>query len=185
MVGILTNVPKTKQKRKDLKKTAGHTQPAALSEDHVVARAKALAEPLCVSEGLELVHLEFQREPGGRTLRIYIDKPGGVVVDDCVAISRQLSDLLDVGLVLEGAYNLEVSSPGINRPLGKHSDFDRFKGHQAKIKLARPVDGQKNFQGVLLGTTHERVKLQVVDRTVVVDFNNIAKAQLINYNGES
>jgi ribosome maturation factor RimP len=118
-------------------------------------------------------------------MRLYIDKPGGVMLDDCVAISRQLGDILDVGLALEEAYNLEVSSPGRNRPIGKHSDFERFKGQRAKIKLLEPVDGQKNFQGVLLGTTPERVHLQIVDRTVVIDFNSIAKAQLINYNGES
>ncbi len=83
-----------------------------------------IAEPLCLSEGLELVHIEFQREQAGRTLRLFLDKPGGVTLDDCVNISRQLSDLLDVSLDEETPpYNLEVSSPGVPRPLGKISDL--------------------------------------------------------------
>jgi ribosome maturation factor RimP len=90
----------------------------------MVAKVWRLAEPLCLSEGLELVHVEYQREPAGRTLRIYLDKPGGVTLDDCVNISRQLSDLLDVGLETEAPYRMEVSSPGIQRPLGR---LERFR----------------------------------------------------------
>ena len=154
------------------------------SEAHVRAQVLALAEPLCTAEGMELVHLEFQRESGGRTMRLYIDKPGGVMLDDCVAISRQLGDLLDVSLAIDEAYNLEVSSPGINRPLGKLSDYERFKGEQAKIKLAHAIDGRKNFQGILSGTEQEKIVLKVEDQRIVIDFNDIARAQLINYNGE-
>ncbi len=147
-------------------------------------QVKNLAEPLCEAEGMELVHLEFQREPRGRTMRLYIDKPGGVKLDDCVAISRQLSDLLDVSLAIDETYNLEVSSPGINRPLTKLNDFERFQGQSAKIKLTRAIAGRKNFQGVLVGTEQEKITLQVDEQPIVIDFNDIAKAQLINYNGE-
>ncbi len=133
---------------------------------------------------MELVHLEFRRESSGRTLRVYIDKPGGVKLDDCVAISRQLGDLLDVSMAIEEAYNLEVSSPGVDRPLTKLTDFERFKGKQAKIKLARAIEGRKNFQGVMVATEQAMITLQVDEQQIVIDFNDIAKAQLINYNGE-
>ena len=150
----------------------------------IKAQVQKLAEPLCVAEGMELVHLEFQRESSGLTLRLYIDKPGGVRLDDCAAISRQLGDLLDVGLDIEAAYNLEVSSPGINRPLSKRIDFERFQGEQAKIKLVRMIAGRKTLQGILAGTDQEKIVIEVEDQRFVIDFNDIAKAQLINYNGE-
>ena len=154
------------------------------TEARIRAQVLALAEPLCTAEGVELVHLEFQRESSGRTMRLYIDKPGGVRLDDCVVISRQLGDLLDVGLDIEEAYSLEVSSPGVNRPLGKLSDYERFKGQLAKIKLAQRVDGRKNWQGTLAGIEQEKIVLKVEDQRIVIDFNDIARAQLINYNGE-
>ena len=175
--------PKHKKKRHAVKDMAGQNRVKALN-DKIYAQVKGLAEPLCEAEGMELVHLEFQRESGGRTMRLYIDKPGGVRLDDCVAISRQLGDLLDVSLAIEEAYHLEVSSPGINRPLTKLTDFERFQGAQAKIRLTRAIDGRKNFSGVILGTAQETILLQVDDQRIVLAFSDIAKAQLINYNGE-
>jgi ribosome maturation factor RimP len=137
-------------------------------------------EPLCESEGFELVHVEFQRETTGRILRLYIDKPGGVTLNDCVYVSRQVSDLLDVTLDDVGAYNLEVSSPGIDRPLGKMSDYDRFKGNTVKIKTARPVNGRKNFTGMLAGITEGMVFLKIAEDTLQIPFENISRARLIN-----
>lgn len=151
----------------------------------IAAQASALAGPLCESLCLELVHIEFQREPGGRVLRIYIDKPGGVVLDDCVNVSREMGDLLDVGLEESGAYNLEVSSPGPERPLGKKTDFERFAGHRAKIRLARPMEGQRNFQGTLLGVSDDQVRLETRDKTVFIPWESISRARLINHNGDS
>jgi len=175
---------KPKKRRHATKPGSGPIRALTANEELIRAHVKDIAEPLCEAEGMELVHLEFHREPSGRTLRLFIDKPGGVRLDDCVAISRQLSDLLDVSLAIEGAYNLEVSSPGINRPLTKLTDFDRFQGKQAKIKLTHAIEGRRNFQGVVLGTEREMITLQVDNQTVVIDYNDIAKAQLINYNGE-
>ena len=128
------------------------------SEEKTLARVKELIEPLCETEGMELVHLEYQREASGRILRLYIDKPGGVTLEDCVFISRQSGDLLDVYLANMGAYKLEVSSPGVCRPLGKKIDFERYKGNQAQIRTAAPINGQKNFKGVILGISDEMVK---------------------------
>jgi len=143
-----------------------------------------LAEPLCNAEGAELVHVEYQREPGGLTLRLFIDKPGGVTLDDCVAISRQLEDILDVHLRDVPPYRLEVSSPGIDRPVGKLEDYIRFQGRRAKIRVGTAVNGRKNFTGVLAGVAGERIQLQVDKETFSLDFYDITRARLINYNGE-
>ena len=151
----------------------------------VIVASKALAEPLCESEGLELVHLEYQREPGGWIMRLYIDKPGGITLDDCVNVSHQMNDLLDVHLDEIGPYNLEVTSPGPDRPLAKMQDFERFKGNPAKIRTIRPYEGQKNFKGVLMGLSGAQVKLLVGEETVQILLKDISKARLINFTGES
>ena len=155
-----------------------HTKDFLLQVCHIV-------EPVCESDGLELVHVEYQKEPAGRILRLYIDKPGGVTLDDCAAISRQVSDLLDIYIERETSYRLEVSSPGINRPLGKVDDFNRFKEHPVRIKTFRPLDGQKNFNGILMGIEDSRVNIMVNDQPVAIDIGNIAKARIIKHIGES
>ena len=150
----------------------------------LVASVTRLVEPLCNTERLELVHVEYQREPGGLTLRVFIDKHGGVSLDDCVSISRQLEDILDVHLQDVPPYRLEVSSPGIDRPVGKLEDFIRFKGKQAKIRVGTAVNGRKNFTGILAGVIGERIQLQVDKETFSLNFNEITRARLVNYNGE-
>ena len=147
--------------------------------------AKALAVPVCESEGMELVHLEYQRESSGWIMRLYIDKPEGVMLDDCATISRQMNDLLDVHLEDIGPYSLEVTSPGPERPLGKVQDYDRFKGNQVKIRTIQPYEGQKNFTGVLMGLSGEQVSLQVGAEIVQILLKDISKARLTNFSGES
>jgi ribosome maturation factor RimP len=149
-----------------------------------IAQIWTLVEPLCESEGFELVHVEFQSEAGGRILRLYIDKPGGVTLNDCVEVSRQVSDLLDVALHEPGRYGLEVSSPGLDRPIGKRRDFDRFKGNTIKIKTARPVNGRKNFKGLLCGVAAGKVRLEIDGTPFEIPFEDISRARLINL-GES
>ncbi|NNG02205.1 MAG: ribosome maturation factor RimP [Desulfobacteraceae bacterium] len=144
-----------------------------------------IAEPLCTSAGMELVHVEYQREAGGRTLRIYLDKPGGVTLDDCAVFSRQLSDLLDVGLDTDLSYRMEVSSPGPDRPLGKPADFKRFKGSKARIKMKVPVDGKKTFTGRILGIEENEIELSGSSGTIRIKYESIKKARLVNYNGEN
>lgn len=144
-----------------------------------------MAEPLCSAEGIELVHVEYQREPGGLTLRVYLDKSGGVTLDDCVDISRQLEDLLDVHLQEVPPYRLEVSSPGLERPVGKLKDFIRFKGQRARIRVGTAVGGRKNFTGVLTDVVDETIRLQMDKEMVSLNFNDITRARLINYNGEN
>jgi len=153
--------------------------------DAVVVHVWQLAQPLCSGEGVELVHVEYQREHGGRILRIFLDKPGGITLDDCAAISRQLGDILDVGLKSEASYRLEVSSPGMPRPLGKLDDFKRFKGQRVKIKTSQPVDGQKNFSGILEDVSGSTVYLKGEHHSVAIAFTDIAKAHITNINGEN
>ena len=143
-----------------------------------------LVEPHCRYDGLELVHVEYQGEPGGKILRLYIDKPGGVTLDDCVQLSRSLGDLLDVNLDDIGQYRLEVTSPGPNRPVSKKQDFERFKGHPIKLKTIRPLDGRRNFSGVLMGIADDQVKLSLGDQMVLIPFESIQRANLKAQNGE-
>jgi len=132
------------------KKRKGSTPKKRLSEPdrftqknsvNIIAKVHDLAVSLCNAEGIELVHIEYQRESCGRVMRVYIDKPGGVSLGDCSNISRQLSDLLDVYINSDEAYSLEVSSPGTDRPLGNKVDFQRFKGNLAKIRTHIAVEG--------------------------------------------
>ena len=150
----------------------------------IVEETFRLAQPLCEAEGLELVHVEFQREPGGLTLRFYIDRPGGVSLDDCVAVSRQVEDILDVHLQDFPPYRLEVSSPGIDRPMGRFEDFVRFEGREAKIRVSTAVDGRRNFTGILAGASGETIRLQIDKEIISLNFNDITRARLINFNGE-
>jgi ribosome maturation factor RimP len=155
------------------------------TREDVIALVKKLTEPLCRAEGMELVHVEYQRETGGWVLRIYIDQPGGVSLEDCARTSRQIGDLLDISLENIGPYHFEVSSPGIDRPLGKEQDYERFEGNIARIRTSKPIAGQKNFKGVLSGLTDGDVKLLVGEKTVVIPFEKITRARLINYNGDN
>jgi ribosome maturation factor RimP len=147
-------------------------------EKWIVSQARPLAESLCDAEGLELVHLEYLRERGGRVMRLTIDKPGGVTLEDCAAVSRELGDVLDVHLPDIGRYHLEVSSPGPRRRISREADFERFRGHRAKIRTLNPINGQKNFSGVLEGLSAGAVTLNTGQATVAIAIDAISKAYL-------
>ncbi|MFC1811079.1 ribosome maturation factor RimP [Thermodesulfobacteriota bacterium] len=176
-----------KSKRKKIKAKGPESRTkkyASESKEVIIARVMEFIEPLCEAEGMELVHVEYQRERGGKILRLYIDKPGGITLDDCVDINRQAGDVLDVNLENTGPYSLEVSSPGSDRPLGKQVDFERFKGKIAKVKTTQAIEGKKNFTGVLQGISGGMVKLLVDDKTVDIPLREISKAHLVNYRPE-
>ena len=136
---------------------------------------QALLERTLAGLGYELVDLE--RSGKGRILRVFIDKAGGVNVDDCAAVSHHLNRLLPVEGV---AYDrLEVSSPGLDRLLKKERDFVRFAGQKARIKLRVPVDGQRNFVGVLRETRAGKVELEIDGKLVSLDLDNLEKARLV------
>lgn len=171
------------KKRYKTKPTA--TPRAPIARGLVLDQVRELAEPLCAAEGLELIHTEYQREPAGWVLRIYIGKSGGVTIEDCALVSRQMGDLLDIKLGTDIPYTLEVTSPGPDRPLSKLEDFNRFAGHTARIRTQHDLGGQKNFTGVLLGTMGEYV-LHILDtETVAIPYREITKARLVNYNGDN
>lgn len=150
------------------------------SSQKIIETIEGLAAPLCSAHALELVHIEYQREPVGRILRIFIDHLEGITLDRCSVFSRELSDLLDVYLDVPEKYTLEVSSPGLERPLSKPRDFERFQGKMAKIRLTATIDGQKTFTGVLQGVSGENVILQTQMKEVSLPFSQIAKAHLVN-----
>ena len=141
----------------------------------------ALFEPVIQSMGYQLVGIEFQGSTQHGTLRVYIDHENGIGVDDCVAISRQIGAILDVEDPIQQAYDLEVSSPGINRPLFKAQDYEQFCGHSAKIKMAVALDGRKNFRGVLQGVTGSKsVQIMVDNESYDLLISDIAKANLVD-----
>ena len=169
-----------KKKKHHLKRGSGpkNGRHSPVNQKKIADQVKALARPVCESEGLELIHVEFQRESGGRILRLYIDKPEGINLDDCVIISRQLGDIIDVNLGDIGPFNLEVSSPGPSRPLASKEDFNKFKGNRVKIKTNRSINGQRNFKGVLLGISSGQVNLQIDENIVAIPNQDILKARL-------
>lgn len=125
--------------------------------------------------GYELV--DFERSGKGKLLRVYIDKPGGINVDDCAGVSNHLSRVLAVeGIDYD---RLEISSPGLDRPLRKEQDFVRYAGHKARIKLRVPVAGQRNFIGVLRDTRAGKVEIEVEGKMVSLDLANLDRARLV------
>ena len=137
-----------------------------------------IVEPVVVAEGLDLVDVEFRREKPGWILRLYIDREDGVTIDDCSQISKQVSLLIDVNDLIVHPYTLEVSSPGLNRPLKKEEDFIKFKGKMVKVILSDSMDGQRNYRGKLLGLGEGVVRVDVGGKVVSLPFNKIAKANL-------
>jgi ribosome maturation factor RimP len=178
-----------KGKKKNIKRQSLTHDPIKAEAVHeerrnIIEQVEKIAKPLCIAEGMELVHIEYQYEPGGLVMRIYIDKPGRVTLDDCVLISRQLNDLLDIHLEGNAAYSLEVSSPGSDRPLTGIDDFQRFRGELARIKTMEPIEGRRNFKGVLAGTSDGNVNIKVENRVFSIPCKGIKRARLVDYNGD-
>jgi ribosome maturation factor RimP len=143
-------------------------------------RVAELAEQLATSIQMEVVLIEIKGEGGRSIVRAYIDKPDGVTLEDCERFSKRFSVLLDVEDVIPFSYTLEVSSPGINRPLVKESDFQRFCGKDARIRIRRPLEEQSNFRGKIVGVTEGRLELEVVSgKRIEIALIDIEKANLI------
>src|SRR5882672_7786226 len=142
-----------------------------------MASVEAKVEPAVTGMGYELV--DVQASNGGRMLRVFIDKPGGgITVDDCAAVSRQLTRVLPVeGVAFE---RLEVSSPGLDRPLRKAGDFSRFAGQKAEVRMRTPdATGRRRFVGVLRGAEDGQVKVEFDGQTVALALDDIDRARLI------
>jgi len=148
-----------------------------------------LFEPVVSGLGFDLIEIEHFPNPKHGVLRLYIDtpegtvgedgKPKGVVVNDCSAVSRQISALIDVEDPVRGQFNLEVSSPGLDRPLRRLQDFQRFIGALVKIKTVMPMEGQRNFKGRLLAATEEVLVLETDKEELSVPMNAVEKARIV------
>jgi ribosome maturation factor RimP len=149
------------------------------NQTQIRQQVEQLAEALVASEGMELVDLEYRREGRRWMLRLFIDKDGGVTLDDCASISRELGDLLDVKDVIPQAYVLEVSSPGLNRRLRRKKDFSRFAGQKVRLRLVAPIDGRRKIVGELEGIEDETVIVVAPEGRCSVALKDIAKANLI------
>ena len=145
----------------------------------VLKEIERLIEPVLEEMGIELVDLEYLSGQGRRVLRIYADRPTGINLDDCVAVSREIGPLLDVKDLLKQHYVLEVSSPGLDRPLKKESDFLRSIGRKVKIKTAVPLKGRRNFSGILQSFENGMLQLELDNSVVQVPMESVSKANLV------
>ena len=142
-------------------------------------KTEELITPFVEDKGYELVDVEYVKEGGNWYLRAYIDKPGGITVDDCEVISRSLSDKLDEEDFIEGAYILEVSSPGLGRPLKKEKDFVRNMGQEVELRTYRAIEKQKEFRGILDAYDKSSITLEVEEgEKLVFDRSNVALVRL-------
>ena len=146
--------------------------------DRLLATIQGFVDPLLNDMGMELVEVQFRREGPGWVLRFFIDKEGGITIDDCAAVSREVSAYLEVEDLISHAYHLEVSSPGLERPLKKKTDFMRFADRLVRIKLREPLGEQKVLIGTLLGLEEDAVVLELDKETVRIDLENISRARL-------
>ncbi len=142
------------------------------------ARTEELLMPIIEANQFELVDVEYVKEAGTWYLRAYIDKPGGITIDDCELVSRSLNEKIDEEDYIPDAYILEVSSPGLDRPLKKDKDFARSLNKEVEGKFFKAVDGQKEFVGVLKDFTKETVTLEMEDQEITVDRKNLALIRL-------
>jgi ribosome maturation factor RimP len=150
-----------------------------MANESIAAKVQELAERVAIDHGLELVHAEVAGPENKPIVRIFIDKPQGVTHEDCTEVSTHLGTILDVEDFIHASYTLEVSSPGLERGLYKRADYERFAGHNVKMKARQPIEGQRNFRGRLLGLDGNDVLFD--DRTngqVRVPLDLITKANL-------
>jgi ribosome maturation factor RimP len=144
------------------------------------ARIQTLAEQLAASLEMEIVLVEIKGGGNRPIMRTYIDRPGGVTLADCERFSKRFSVLLDVEDSIPFSYTMEVSSPGLDRPLVKEADFQRFAGKNARVRTRCPLEGQKNFKGKILGVAQGKVELELAPgRKVGIAVQDIEKANLM------
>lgn len=158
------------------------TMPEQSRHKTIEARAKDLAEPLIAAQGLELLDVEYLREHDRWVLRLVVDKAGGAVgLDDCVAVSRSVESAIDAEDLIQQEFHLEVSSPGLDRPLKKPDHFRRVQGKKVKVKTFGPLGEppRRNFSGLLKGVAEDAVTIEVEGAGAFrIPFKEIAKANL-------
>lgn len=160
---------------------ADQNEPRLVVEQGLAARIAASIEPALGTLGFRLVRVKVTGRDGG-TLQVMAERPdGSFTIDDCEAVSRALSPILDVEDPIQAAYRLEVSSPGIDRPLVRRSDIERALGHEAKIEMNLMVDGRKRFRGILEAIENDAVKVKSTEgkADALLPLNEIADAKLM------
>ena len=159
-------------------------EPRLIVEPGLPARVAAIVEPVLHQLGFRLVRVRVSGSEGC-TVQIMAERPdGSMTVEDCEVVSRALSPVLDVADPIDRAYRLEISSPGIDRPLVRKSDFDRYAGHLVRIEMSMPVDGRKRFKGTLTGTEGEAARVmrddtEGEDATVLLPIEDMGEAKLV------
>lgn len=149
-------------------------------QDSLEARVTNLAEQLAAGMEVEVVLVEYRRGGGRSIVRVFIDQATGISLDDCERFSRRLSVMLDVEDWIPSKYILEVSSPGLDRPLVKEKDFQRFAGKNANVRTGTSLEGQRNFKGKILGVTDGRLGLEIAPgRQVEIAMSDIERANLV------
>ncbi len=144
----------------------------------IIDRVRLVATPILFSEGIELVDVEYRRESRGWVLRLYIDKEGGVTLDDCTHASQEVGRILDVEDFIFIPYTLEVSSPGLTRPLKKEEDFNKYRNRLVKVKTSHPIENRRQFKGRLLGVHGRAIEIEANGEIFQIALSDVAKANL-------
>lgn len=148
-------------------------------QERILVAVQNLVESVLAELGLELVELQYRREPVGFVLRIIIHKPEGVGLTDCEAVSRQVAHLLEVEDLIDHAYHLEVSSPGLDRPLKTEKDFLRCRGQKVKVITLVPIGTQNTLIGLIADAREGKLLLQIETEVLAIPYEQISKAKLV------
>lgn len=149
-----------------------------LSKGNIADQVSELAKPIVESLNYELVDVEFVKEASNWYLRLYIDKEGGITIDDCEAASKLVGKMLDEKDPIEQSYFLEVSSPGLDRPLKKESDFIKYKGKDVEVRLYKPLEGKKVFEGELVGLVENKIVIMTDGSKMEFPQNEVSVVKL-------
>ena len=146
---------------------------------NIESTIEALVQPIVDAKNIEIVDIEYVKEAGQFYLRIYLEKEGGISLDDCADVSRELNPILDEKDPIKDNNFLEVSSPGLDRPLKKDKDFERYAGRDVEVKLYKPLNGTKQLEGELVGLTEDKkIKVIIDDNEVEFDKKDVAVIKL-------
>ncbi len=147
-------------------------------DKEIVDRVRAIADPIISDEGMELVDVEYRRESRGWVLRLYLDKGEGVTLDDCTRISQAVGRSLDVEDLIQAPYTLEVSSPGLTRPLKTEKDFMKYRNSLIKVKTLDAIQNRRLFKGRLVGVSDSQIEIEAEGGIFQIPLSNVAKANL-------
>jgi len=147
--------------------------------ESVKREVSRLIEPILAEMGIELVYVEYLSEHGRWVLRIYVDEEGGITLEDCARVSREIGNVIDVKEIVPHEYVLEVSSPGLNRPLVREKDFNQAVGKKVKLQMIHAVDERRNFTGYLKAFKDGTLHIQLSDKLVLLPRRDVKKANLV------